>query len=58
MASVVTKTVTKTVASLALNFTIRVASQGGILEGGDPSKYDLKNLIIMFIIQVSILSTR
>jgi hypothetical protein len=31
-----------------------VAPQGGILEGGNPSHYDPKNPIVIFIIQVSI----
>lgn len=57
MASVVTRTVTKTVASLTPSGTVRAAPQGGILEGGNPSKYDPKNPIIMFIIQVGPLST-
>jgi hypothetical protein len=33
--------------------TLRAAPQGGILEGGNPSQYDPKNPIILFIIQVS-----
>ena len=31
---------------------VRAAAQGGILEGANPSKYDPKNPVIMFIIQV------
>lgn len=30
-----------------------VPIQGGILEGGNPSHYDKKNPIVIFIIQVS-----
>jgi hypothetical protein len=32
--------------------TLRARPQGGILEGEDPSVYDSKNPIILFIIQV------
>lgn len=31
---------------------VRVHPQGGILEGGNPSHYDSKNPIVLFIIQV------
>jgi Kef-type K+ transport system membrane component KefB len=34
--------------------TVRVAPQGGILEGGNPTIYDPKNPIILFIIQASL----
>ncbi|KAI9680139.1 MAG: K(+)/H(+) antiporter [Trizodia sp. TS-e1964] len=34
---------------------IRVAPQGGILEGANPSQYDMKNPIILFIIQAGII---
>lgn len=48
-----TRVVTKTVASSATpSSTSRAAAQGGILEHGDPSVYDPKNPIIIFIIQV------
>ncbi|KAF7587044.1 K(+)/H(+) antiporter [Aspergillus hancockii] len=40
---------------MALNSTSRAAPQGGILEGGNPSVYDPKNPIVMFIIQASII---
>lgn len=53
MASTVTHVVTKTVASSATaTSTSRAAAQAGILDHGDPSKYDPKNPIIIFIIQV------
>lgn len=32
---------------------VKVAPQGGILEGGNPSEYDPKNPLVLFIIQVS-----
>lgn len=47
---VITKTVTATSASASS--TLRANPQGGILEGANPSKYDPKNPLIMFIIQV------
>lgn len=53
MTRTVTNVVTKTVASATASSTLRAAPQGGILEGGNPSKYDSKNPIIIFIIQVS-----
>ena len=46
-------TVTETVASASASSTLRATPQGGILEGGNPSVYDPKNPIIIFIIQVS-----
>ncbi|KZF24577.1 hypothetical protein L228DRAFT_219037 [Xylona heveae TC161] len=49
-----TKTVTKTAGATASSAN-RAAPQGGILEGADPSKYDPKNPIILFIIQASII---
>lgn len=54
MASVVTSVVTATVTAkpTTTSATSRAASQGGILEGLNPSKYDSKNPLIMFIIQV------
>lgn len=30
----------------------RAAPQGGILEGGNPTVYDSKNPIVLFVIQV------
>lgn len=32
--------------------SVRAAPQGGILEGGNPTHYDSKNPIVLFIIQV------
>jgi hypothetical protein len=50
----VTEMVTKTInASTTASTTLRAPPQGGILEGGNPSQYDPKNPIILFIIQVS-----
>lgn len=57
MASTVTHVVTKTVSSSTTASTSRAAPQGGILEHGNPSIYDPKNPIIVFIIQVSQLSS-
>ncbi|KAJ5675363.1 Cation/H+ exchanger [Penicillium macrosclerotiorum] len=37
--------------------TARVSPQGGILEGGNPTHYDSKNPIILFIIQAVIIIT-
>lgn len=56
MASTVTDMVTKTVSVTAstASSTSRAAAQGGILEGSNPSTYDPKNPIIIFIIQVSL----
>lgn len=51
-ASVVTRVVTKLVSSTTPTSTLRAAPQGGVLEGGNPSHYDPKNPIILFIIQV------
>jgi hypothetical protein len=55
MASTILSTVTATVtakAAAAATAASRAAKQGGILEGANPSKYDSKNPIIIFIIQV------
>lgn len=35
------------------NSTNVVSPQGGILEGGNPSHYDPKNPLVLFIIQVT-----
>ncbi|KAK4986539.1 hypothetical protein LTR50_005223 [Elasticomyces elasticus] len=51
----VTSFVTKTAASTSASATLRAAAQGGILEGSNPSHYDSKNPIIMFIIQAGII---
>jgi hypothetical protein len=49
----VTEMVTRTInGSATPSSTYRAAPQGGILEGGNPSHYDPKNPIILFIIQV------
>lgn len=45
----------KTVASATATSTYRAAPQGGIIEGANPSHYDPKNPIIMFIIQAGII---
>ena len=55
MASVVISTVTATITAKATTSTTpasRAASQDGIIGGANPSKYDPKNPIIIFIIQV------
>jgi hypothetical protein len=49
----VTRTVTHTASAVSPTGTVRAAPQGGILEGGNPTVYDPKNPIIIFIIQVS-----
>ncbi|KAL6898914.1 Sodium/hydrogen exchanger family domain-containing protein [Trichoderma evansii] len=41
--------------SAAPTSTVRVAPQGGILEGGNPSVYDPKNPITIFIIQITLI---
>ncbi|KAA6414298.1 MAG: K(+) H(+) antiporter 1 [Lasallia pustulata] len=60
IASVVTKVVTKTVtkASASATSTVRATPQGGVLEGGNPSVYDPKNPIILFIIQSHVVSRK
>jgi hypothetical protein len=51
--AVVTDTVTKTVAmSATASSTARAKAQGGILEGENPTQYNPKDPIIIFIIQV------
>lgn len=42
----------ETMASATATNTFRAAPQGGIIEGANPSHYDPKNPIIIFIIQV------
>lgn len=37
--------------------SVRATPQGGILEGGNPTHYDSKNPIVLFIIQVMVLFT-
>ncbi|KAK6425750.1 hypothetical protein LTR95_016205 [Oleoguttula sp. CCFEE 5521] len=52
----VSVTLTKTLAaSASASATMRAAPQGGILEGSNPSHYDSKNPIILFIIQAGII---
>jgi K+:H+ antiporter len=58
MASLITTTVHNTVtktlsASASPSSTLRATPQGGILEGSNPSVYDPKNPITIFIIQVN-----
>lgn len=47
--------VTATTTAMATG-SVRAAPQGGILEGGNPTHYDSKNPIVLFIIQVIFLS--
>ena len=54
VANTVTATVTKTIGSATPSSTLRAVPQGGVLEHADPSVYDPKNPIIIFIIQVTI----
>lgn len=42
-----------TVTAPTASSTFRAAPQGGVIEHGNPSHYDPKNPIILFIIQVS-----
>lgn len=44
---------TAAAAAAATSGGLRATPQGGILEGANPSTYDPKNPIILFIIQVS-----
>lgn len=57
MASIVTSIITTTASAkpAATSAALRVASQGGILDGGNPSKYNPKDPITIFIIQVNVL---
>ncbi|PMD48275.1 hypothetical protein L207DRAFT_521672 [Hyaloscypha variabilis F] len=56
LASVVTTTRTVTASSSSTpSATLRATPQGGILEGSNPSKYDPKNPIFLFIIQAGII---
>jgi hypothetical protein len=50
-------TMTTTATSSTASSTLRATPQGGILEGGNPSHYDPKNPIILFIIQVGNVKT-
>jgi hypothetical protein len=51
----VTDTVTKTIAmSATASSTARAKAQGGILEGENPTHYNPKDPIIIFIIQVRV----
>lgn len=40
-------------ATATANSTNVVSPQGGILEGGNPTHYDSKNPLVLFIIQVA-----
>ncbi|KAK3719433.1 hypothetical protein LTR37_004290 [Vermiconidia calcicola] len=55
LTTTVTDLVTTTVTGAVSESTDRAPPQGGILEGGDPSRYDSKNPIIIFIIQAGII---
>ncbi|KAJ5390985.1 K(+)/H(+) antiporter 1 [Penicillium cataractarum] len=44
-----------TTAAAAATSAVKVTPQGGILEGGNPTHYDSKNPIVMFIIQAGII---
>ncbi|KXT09914.1 hypothetical protein AC579_7989 [Pseudocercospora musae] len=48
-------TLTHTAASPSSTATFRATPQGGILEGGNPTHYDTKNPIILFIIQAGLI---
>ncbi|KAI7195855.1 hypothetical protein KC363_g1259 [Hortaea werneckii] len=50
-----TSVVTTTLASASATSTLKAPSQGGILDGENPTKYDSKNPIILFIIQAGII---
>ncbi len=50
--AVLTKAVTAASTAASASSTVRATPQGGVLEGGNPSVYDPKNPIILFIIQV------
>lgn len=58
MASIVTSIITRTASAnpAATSPALRAAPQGGILDGGNPSKYNPKDPITIFIIQVTVLS--
>lgn len=51
----VTNTVTRTAASTSATATLRATPQGGILEGQNPTHYDTKSPITLFIIQAGII---
>lgn len=53
--STVTATVTATITALTPASTVRASPQGGVLEGGNPTHYDPKNPIIVFIIQAGLI---
>ncbi|KAF4634774.1 hypothetical protein G7Y89_g3327 [Cudoniella acicularis] len=54
-ASVLTRTVTASASSAPSSSADRATPQGGVLEGSNPSTYDPKNPIILFIIQAGII---
>lgn len=41
-----------TTATATATSAVKVSPQGGILEGGNPTHYDSKNPLVLFIIQV------
>lgn len=51
----VTNTITRTAISTSPTATLRATPQGGILEGHDPTNYDTKSPITLFIIQAGII---
>ncbi|CAD0115514.1 unnamed protein product, partial [Aureobasidium uvarum] len=51
----VTDTVTKTMAAATASSTARAKAQGGILEGENPTHYNPKDPIIIFIIQAGVI---
>lgn len=53
--SSIASALSKTSASATSTATVHVAPQGGVLEGGNPSHYDPKNPIFLFIIQAGII---
>jgi hypothetical protein len=50
--SSVVSAATKTVSSVAATATARAASQAGVIDGANPTKYNPKDPITLFIIQV------
>ena len=53
--AIVTDYVTVTINSTAIaSSTNRATTQGGIFEGVNPTRYDTKNPIVLFIIQAAI----
>ena len=50
-----TNVVTTTIASASATSTLRAPEQGGIIDGQDPTEYNKKDPIILFIIQAGII---